>query len=541
MVERVSYRDITLGNLLSELAARFPQHEALVYPYRGLRWSFARLDRETDRIARGLVALGIMKGDRVAVWATNVPEWIVLQFALARIGAILVTVNTALGRREVEYLLGQSETSTLFLIAGFKGSSYVDILRAIDRAGLPELRRVVYIGAPGEPAPEGMLRYADLAELATSVSEAELRFRAAALDPDQVINMQYTSGTTGFPKGVMLSHRNIVNNAAAIADGLGYTPADRLCLTVPLFHCFGFVIGVLGAYTHAATLVPLEWFDPRQALEVVAMERCTAIYGVPTMFIAELEHPEFDSFDLSSLRTGLMAGSLCPMELMKQVIQRMHLRELAIAYGLTEASPGVTTTSSSDTLERRTATVGRALPGVQVKIVDPATLQELPRGAQGELWTRGYHVMKGYYKNEAATRDAITPDGWLRSGDLASMDAAGYVVITGRIKDMIIRAGENIYPKEIEEFLRSHPAVSDVAVYGVPDPRYGEEVAAAVKLRPGARVTPEELMEFCRRNISRYKVPKYVQFVDAFPLTASGKIQKFVLRERAPSDFGLSA
>ena len=544
----LSYKNCTVGNLLTELAHRLPDHQALVYPYRNLRWNFARLEEEAVRAAQSLLALGIEKGDRVAIWATNTPEWIVLQFALAKIGAILVTVNTALGRREIEYLLAQSETSTLFLISGFRDVNYLATLReiapelphqafgALRSKNLPFLRRVIYLGEETQP---GMLRYSDLLELAGRVAPGELSRREATLDVDGVINMQYTSGTTGFPKGVMLSHRNILNNGSYLGDGLGYTPSDRLCLAVPLFHCFGCVIGVLGAYTHGTTMIPLEFFDPRQVLEIVSRERCTAIYGVPTMFIAVLEHPDFHQYDLSSLRTGVMAGSLCPIELMKQAIAKMHLRELTIAYGLTEASPGVTQTSRFDTLEKRTTTVGRALPEVEVKIVDPGDGNTLEPGQQGELLTRGYHVMKGYYKNEAATRETITTEGWLRTGDLASMDQEGYFVITGRIKDMIIRGGENIYPKEIEEYLRTHPAVSDVAVYGVPSSRYGEEVAAAVKLKPGLKMNAEELRRFCEGNLSRFKIPKHIQFVESYPLTASGKIQKFILRERAAADFGL--
>ncbi len=548
MIENMSFKDITVGNLLTELSRQIPDREALVYPDRNLRWSFSRLEEEARRVAMGLLALGIEKGDRVAIWATNVPEWVVLQFALAKIGAVLVTVNTGLGRREVEYLLQQSETSTLFLISGFRSLNYLETLREVapelssakpgdlKSTMLPQLRKVIYIGEDPQP---GMLHYRDLFELSRRASPADLRRRQAAMHVDDVINMQYTSGTTGFPKGVMLSHRNILNNASYLGDGLCYTPADRLCLTVPLFHCFGCVLGVLGAYTHGTTLIPLEFFDPRRALEYVSSEFCTAIYGVPTMFIAELEQPDFERYDLSSLRTGIMAGALCPMELMKQVIQRMNLSELCIVYGLTEASPGVTMTSPHDTIERRTSTVGRALPNVEVKIIDPKDGFEVPLGQPGELITRGYHVMKGYFKDEQATREAITPEGWLHTGDLATMDEEGYVVITGRIKDMIIRGGENIYPKEVEEFLRTHEAVSDVAVYGVPSGRYGEEVAAAVMLKPGMQVTVEELQELCRCNLARFKVPRYIQFVTGFPLTASGKIQKFVLRQRAAADFGL--
>jgi fatty-acyl-CoA synthase len=539
-------KDITIGRLLGTLSAQLPDQEALVYPSLGVRWTFAELEAEARRSARGLMALGIEKGDRVAVWATNVPEWVVLEFALAKVGAILVTVNTALSRREVQYLLQQSEANALFLIDGFKQNNYVEslyqILPDLERAtpgtcrspALPYLRHVVFIG---DTPPKGMLRYAQLHTLAEQVSDQALDDREATLHVDEVINMQYTSGTTGFPKGVMLSHRNIVNNAYHIAENLRYTPSDRLCLPVPLFHCFGCVIGVLGAYTHGVTLVPLRYFEPEEVLQTVEREKCTALYGVPTMFIAELEHGNFKKYALSSLRTGVMAGSLCPVQLMRRVIQEMNLSDICIAYGLTEASPGVTITAIDDSLEKRTETVGRALPEVEVKIINPLTGAELPRGQQGELVTRGYHVMKGYYKNEAATRQAITEDGWLHTGDLAVMDEQGYATITGRIKEMIIRGGENVYPKEIEEFLRTHPKISDVAVYGVPSDKYGEEVAAAIKLKPGETATAEEIIAFCEANIARFKIPRLVQFVDAFPMTASGKIQKFILRERASVDF----
>ncbi len=548
MNEVISYKDCTLGRLLTDLSARLGDHEALVHPACNLRWTFLDLEKESVQLARGLLALGIHKGDRVAVWAPNVPEWIVFQFALAKIGAVLVTVNTALGRKEVEYLLRQSETSTLVMAPGFRDVDYVSHIQAIvpelSSAGtarwqskkLPDLHGIIYLG---QEAPAGTVPYPNVLATSETVSLETLAERERSLDLDDVINMQYTSGTTGFPKGVMLSHRNILNNGSHIGDGLRFAPQDRLCLTVPLFHCFGCVLGVLGAYTHGTTLVSLESFEAQQVLEAVHTERCTVLYGVPTMFIAELEHEEFGRYDLTSLRTGIMAGSLCPRELMKQAIDRMYLKELTIVYGLTEASPGVTMTSIDDSLERRTTTVGTPLPEVEVQIVDPSTGQAQPPGVQGELITRGYHVMKGYYRDEKATKKAVSEEGWLHTGDLASMDAEGYVVITGRIKDMIIRGGENIYPKEIEEYLRTHPAVSDVAVYGVASQKYGEEVAAAVKLKPGGDCQAEELKEYCRGNISKFKIPKYLKFVEEFPLTASGKIQKYLLRERAGGDFGL--
>ncbi|MFQ5927826.1 MAG: AMP-binding protein [Terriglobia bacterium] len=533
--------------MLTRLAAELPDHPALVAAPAGVRWGFCELETQARRLARGLLALGIGQGDRVAVWANNIPAWVVLQFAAAKVGAILVTVNTALRRDELAYLLRQSEAKALFLVPAFKDVDYrhelVGLLPELQSARpgslasvhFPELRHVVLMG--GELT--GAWRWEQVEESAARVPEAELERRERAFNLDDVINMQYTSGTTGFPKGVMLTHRNIVNNGYWVAEKQRLTTADRLCTVVPLFHCFGCVIAVLGAYTHGATLVLVPHFDPQLVLETLSRERCTALYGVPTMFLAEREHPDFARFDLSCLRTGVMAGSVCPEGLVQRVMREMHLPELTIAYGLTEASPAVTQTSMDDPRELRCRTVGKALPEVEVKIADPKTGSELPRGQEGELWTRGYLVMKGYYNNAEATRQAITPEGWLRTGDLASMDAGGYVVITGRLKEMIIRAGENIYPKEIEEFLRKHPAISDVAVYGIPSRFYGEEVAAAVRLKSGASLTLGEIEAFCHDQIARYKIPRYIKFVDAFPQTASGKIQKFKLRETAAQDFPL--
>jgi fatty-acyl-CoA synthase len=533
----VPYRDITVGALLTRLADDLPGREALVYSHAGERWTFRALDDEARLMARGLVASGVGPGDRVAVWATNVPEWIVLQFALAKIGAILVTVNTALRAQEIAYLLKQSDTSTLVTIRGFRGVDYLDELRAAGAIGdadrrardFPKLARTVFIGGD---APSDLTPYAALRDIAAAVPDARVRELEAAVDVDAVINMQYTSGTTGFPKGVMLSSRNIVNNGHALGQGLGFTTADRLCLCVPLFHCFGCVIGVLGAFSHGACLCPVESFDPRRVLETVSRERCTALYGVPTMFLAELEDPEFDRFDLSSLRTGIMAGALCPEPLMRKVIDRMHLPELTICYGLTETSPGLTQTPRDASLEERTQTVGKVMPEIEVKIVDPASGEALPTGQRGELWARGYVVMKGYYNMAEQTAAAITPDGWLRSGDEASIDEAGNVRITGRIKDLIIRGGENVAPKEIEDVMRQHPAVADVSVYAVTSEFFGEEVAAAIRPQPGATVDSAEIMEFCKARLARFKVPRFVKCVEAFPMTASGKIQKYRLREQ---------
>jgi fatty-acyl-CoA synthase len=517
-------RDVTVGQLLTRLAAALPQHEAVVYHQHNLRWTFSALEQEARLVARGLMAAGVARGDRVAVWATNVPEWIVLQFALAKAGAILVTVNTSLRAREIEYLLRQSETSTLVTIAGFKG---VDYMAEFREAGA-KVPRVIFIG---DSCPADAMPYSQLHELAASLSEAALDEREATIGVDDVINMQYTSGTTGFPKGVMLSSRNIVNNGYWLGQGLGYTPSDRLCLCVPLFHCFGCVLGVLAAFTHGVCLCPLEAFDAAKVLETVDREQCTALYGVPTMFLAELEHPEFARFNTQSLRTGIMAGALCPEPLMRRVIDEMHLPELTIVYGLTETSPGLTQTPRDADLVERTQTVGRVLPEVEVRIVDPQTGATAAIGADGELWAKGYVVMQGYYQMPEATAAAMTADGWLKSGDQASIDEAGRVRITGRIKDIIIRGGENIAPKEVEDVLRGHAAIADASVYAVASEFFGEEVAAALRLRPGATIEVDEVQAFCRERIARFKAPKFIRVVEAFPLTASGKIQKFRLRE----------
>lgn len=535
-----AYRDVGVGELLAALARDYPQNEALIYPDRALRYDFSQLEWLARKIAKGLLSLGIEAGDRVALWAPNVPEWVVLQFALAKIGAVLVTVNTSLRSAEIEFLLKQSESSTLITVAGFRDVDYVETvyeivpeLRGSEEGSLhspklPFLRNVVYIG---DEHPDGTIRYDSLLDRSERISDAELDSRIAMQSLDTVINMQYTSGTTGFPKGVMLTNRNIVNNGYWLGEGLALTPRDKLCVPVPFFHCFGCVIGVLGAYSHASALVPLETFDPLRALQYIESERCTTLFGVPTMFIAELEQLDFHNLDMSSLRTGIMAGALCPEPLMRKVMERMHLTELAIAYGLTEASPGITLTPRNDSVELRTQTVGLALPEVEVKIVDPATGEACTPGIAGELCCRGYNVMKGYYNNPKATAEAIDPDGWLHTGDQATMDADGYVRITGRIKELIIRGGENIAPKEIEDLLRGNPKIVDVYVYGVPDERLGEEIAAAIKLKQSETATSEEIRQFCDGRIARFKIPRLIRFVDSFPMTASGKVQKFKLRE----------
>jgi fatty-acyl-CoA synthase len=535
-VNQLPYIDLTVGDLLTTLARTLPHNDALVYEH-GPRYTFDALEREARTIARGLIAAGVRSGERVVVWATNVPEWVVLQFALAKAGAILVTANTSLRAKDIDYLLRQSEAATIVTISGFKDLEYVEELR---RAGatsgaIPTLKRLIFVGAN---PPDGFMPYEELRTLANQVSDAELDARSAAIGVDDVINMQYTSGTTGFPKGVMLSSRNVVNNGAALGSGLGYTPADRLCLCVPLFHCFGCVIGVLGAYTCGAALCPIEAFDARKVLQTIHRERCTAVYGVPTMFIAELESADFASYDLTSLRTGVMAGSLCPEPLMRRVMTDMHMPEITIVYGMTESSPGITMTPRTSTIAQRSGTVGTVLPDLEVKIVDPSN--GTPRGVDqpGELCCRGYNVMKGYYNNADATRAAIDADGWLHTGDEASIDRDGYVRITGRIKDLIIRGGENIAPKEIEDRLREHPAVADAYVYGVPDAFFGEVVAAAVRAK--SEVPPEELMAWCAEGLAKFKVPKYVRFVSGFPMTASGKIQKYKLREEHQQQLGMN-
>jgi fatty-acyl-CoA synthase len=467
---------------------------------------------------------------------------VILQFATAKIGAILVTVNTAYKSAELEYILNQSDSTTLFMVKSFKDSDYVSILTgvvpglataqpgALNTPKLPFLKNVVFIG---EGTPAGTLNFARIMEMGNEVAEEELAAVESTLDIHDTVNMQYTSGTTGFPKGVMLTHYNLVNNGFHIGECMKFTENDRLCIPVPFFHCFGSVLAVMASVTHATAMVPLEIFDPLKVLQTIEKEGCTAVHGVPTMFIAELEHPEFDRFDLSTLRTGIMAGSVCPIEVMKRAVKDMHLTEITSVYGQTESSPGITQTRTEDSIELRVATVGRALPGAEVKIIDIETGATLPPGKQGELCARGYMVMKGYYKMPEETAKVIDADGWLHTGDLAVMDENGYCKITGRIKQMIIRGGENIYPKEIEEFLYTHPKISDVQIYGVPDRKYGEQVMAAVILKKGVEMTEEEVKEFCRGKIANYKIPKYVKFVDSYPMTASGKIQKFKLREMA--------
>ena len=541
---------LTVGGLLDLVMQRRPETDALVYADRGLRYSYKEFNEVVERCARALIALGLEKGDHVAVWAQNVPEWVTLQFATGKTGTVLVTINPAYKANELRYVLEQSDAAVLFLTEGVKDANFVRILqRAVpdlaeaesgEIEGLPHLKNVVLIGDEAGSVP-GLTPYREFVRGAEDVPEEDLRRRRDSLSADEVINMQYTSGTTGFPKGVQLTHANIVKNAFHIGECMELGPEDRVCIPVPFFHCFGCVLGTLNTVTHEGTMVPVENFDAEAVLKAVHEERCTALLGVPTMFIAELEHPDFEQYDTSSLRTGIMAGSPCPIEVMKKVVNVMGASEITIAYGQTESSPVITQTRTDDPIELRVSTVGRKLPEVEVKIVDVETGEEAGTGEQGDLCTRGYHVMKGYYKMEDRTREVIDEDGWLHTGDLATMDDNGYVKITGRAKDMIIRGGENVYPREIEEFLYTHPEISDVQVYGVPDQKYGEQVAAAVIPKSGASLTEEDVKEFCRENIAQYKVPEYVDFVEEYPMTASGKIQKYKLREASIERYNLVA
>ncbi|MDZ7759809.1 MAG: AMP-binding protein [Desulfovermiculus sp.] len=539
-------REITLGQMLDEAIANHPDNDAVVYVDRDFRLTYREFGDLVDELAKGLMALGIEKGEKMAIWATNVPHWVAFQFATAKIGAILLTVNTYYKESELAYLLKQSEAENLVIIDGFKDTDYVQTgynlvqeLRTQQRGHLtskefPNLQRVFFLG---QEKHRGMYSLPEIIGLGRLVSDTDYLARQKSLDPHDVVNMQYTSGTTGFPKGVMLTHSNIGNNGFWIGENQLLGPKDRICLPVPLFHCFGCVLGVLAAVSHASTLVILEEFNPLMVLTSVQAERCTALYGVPTMFLTVLEHSLFSRFDLSSLRTGIMAGSPCPIKVMRQVMDAMHMRDITICYGLTEGSPVMTQTRVEDSIEKRVQTVGRAMPEIEVKIFDPETGRELPPGQPGEVCCRGYNVMKGYYNNPQATAETIDQHGWLHSGDLGVMDEDGYLSITGRIKDMIIRGGENIYPREIEEFLYSMDGIYDVQVVGVPSQKYGEEVGAFIILKEGSDLTPEDVQDFCRGKISRYKIPKHIAFVSEYDMTASGKVQKYKLREMAAEIF----
>jgi fatty-acyl-CoA synthase len=540
---------LTIGDMFDETVARFPDNEALVSRHQGLRYTYRQLQAEVDRCARALIALGVVKGQRVGIWAPNCAEWAITQFATSKLGAILVNINPSYRLNEVQYALRQSGCAWLVTAPRFKTSDYTAMLHelapelvrsqpgSLEAANFPDLRGVVRLGV--EPAP-GMLSWSALLAMAEGIGADELARRQREQEFDDPINIQFTSGTTGYPKGATLSHHNILNNGFFTTELLRFTDSDRLLIPVPLYHCFGMVMGNLGCVSHGATMIyPSDGFDPLAVLEAAQAERATALYGVPTMFIAELNHPDFAKYDLSTLRTGIMAGSPCPVEVMKQVQAQMHMRDVACAYGMTETSPVSTQTRIGAPLAKQVGTVGQVHPHVQIKIVDPQTGQVVRVGQRGELCTRGYSVMLGYWDNDEATRAAIDGAGWMHTGDLATMDEEGYLNIVGRIKDMIIRGGENVYPREIEEFLYSHPKIQDVQVIGVPDEKYGEEIMAWVRLREGQAVTVEEIRDYCRGKIAHYKIPRYVRFVDAFPMTVTGKVQKFVMRDESVALLGL--
>ena len=539
----------TIGQALAATAALHGDNEALVVPHQGVRWTWRELAQRADEVAAGLLALGLLPGDRVGIWAPNCAEWVLTQFATARAGLVLVNVNPAYRRAELSYALNKVGCKALVLAPALKTSNYLEIINdlapelaasvpgALQSHTLPALRWVIRLGDEITP---GMLNFSALAARATAASRAQLAAIGPTLAATDAINIQFTSGTTGHPKGATLSHRNILNNGFFVGEAIRLTPADRLCIPVPLYHCFGMVMGNLGCLTHGATMVyPSEAFDPLAVLQAVQAERCTALYGVPTMFIAQLDHPRFAEFDLRSLRTGIMAGSPCPVEVMKRVQAQMNLGQVTIAYGMTETSPVSTQSAVDDPLDRRVSTVGRVQPHLEVQIID-ADGRPVPHGATGELCTRGYSVMLGYWEDEPRTREAVDADGWMHTGDLGTMDAEGYINIVGRLKDLVIRGGENVYPREVEEFLYRHPKVQDVQVVGVPDPKYGEELCAWICLRAGQTATPDEIREFCRGQIAHYKIPRHIRFVESFPMTITGKVQKYLMRQQSIADLGLA-
>jgi fatty-acyl-CoA synthase len=533
---------LTFAEVLTQTVERFGRHDALAFPHLGYRRTYREFQAEVRETARALLAIGIQRGEHVGIWATNWPQWVIVQFATAQVGAVLVNINPAYRAHELAYVLNQADITTLFLTDRFRSSSFFDILAEVcpELSGCasddlrapacPKLRRLISIQPETRP---GIWSWNDFRRQAASVSDADLDCREKEGRAGDIVNIQYTSGTTGFPKGAMLSHRNLLMNAYYVGQRLAFTNRDRLCIPVPFYHCFGCVMGTLMCAIYgAAMVIPAEAFNPLATLEAIQAERCTAVYGVPTMFIAELNHPRFAEFDLSSLRTGIMAGSPCPIEVMREVVHKMGVRDITIAYGLTEASPVITQTEAADSLEHRVGTVGRVLPDLEVQIVAEP-------GQPGELIVRGHGVMKGYYNKPAETAEALTEDGWLHTGDVAVQTPDGYYRITGRIKDMIIRGGENIYPREIEEFLYTHPQIADVQVVGLPDLALVEEVCAWIRLKPGAALTEEDIKRFCRGRIAHYKIPRYVAFVEEFPTTVTGKVQKFKLREMGIERFGL--
>jgi len=540
--------EATVGEFLDATVERFPDRLAVVFREQGVRRTWREFQADVDRVAAGMLGLGLTRGDRLGIWAPNRYEWLLVQFATARIGLILVNINPAYRVSELEYVLNKVQCKALVTAVSFKSSDYLKMLRSVApeidastpgelrAAKLPHLRWVIRMGAERSP---GMLNFDELPARATDEAIERARALGRTLDRNDAINIQFTSGTTGAPKGATLTHRNIVNNARYIADAMSFTERDSLCIPVPMYHCFAMVLSVLVCVSSGAAMVfPSEAFEPKSTLEAVQAERCTALHGVPTMFIAELDHPEFARFDLRTLRTGIMAGSPCPIEVMKRVIDEMHMREITIAYGMTETSPVSFQSSTDEPLERRVGTVGRILPHLEVKIVD-ADGRTVPVGEKGEVCTRGYSVMLGYWDDEERTRESIR-DGWMRSGDLATIDAEGYCNIVGRVKDMLIRGGENVYPREIEEFLFRHPKVQQVQVFGVPDAKYGEEVCAWIVLKPGETASEDEIRAYCRERIAHYKVPRYVRFVDELPMTVTGKAQKFVMRDRMIQELGLA-
>ncbi len=533
--------NITVGDMLNNVAKKYPTKLAVKYIEVNYSRTYYEFNKEVDKFAKGLLGMGIQKGDHVAIWATNYPEWLILFFATARIGAVLVTVNTNYKEAELEYLLSNSDSKALFICDGIKDIDCEKIIYSVcpelktSKPGelhnerLPFLRYVVSL----DNWYDGMYNWSQIPYFGVLISNEEYNAVKHSVDPDEVVNMQYTSGTTGFPKGVMLTHNNIVNNGKAIGDCMKFTSKDKLCIPVPFFHCFGMVLAIMASVTHGAAMVPLLWYTPMKVMHAVEYEKCTAVHGVPTMFIRVLEHRDFSRYDFSSLRTGIMAGSPCPVKVMRDVVDKMHMSEITITYGQTEASPACTMTTVDDSLEARVNTVGREMPFMETKIVDPDTGEDLPNGKPGEFVVRGYNVMKGYYKMPEATAQAIDKDGWLHTGDLAIRDDDGYYRITGRIKDMIIRGGENIFPKEIEDFIYTHPDVVDVQIVAVPSEKYGEEAYAFVIKRAGSTVTEKDIQTYVANNMARHKVPSYVEFIDQMPMTASGKIQKFVLRDMA--------
>jgi fatty-acyl-CoA synthase len=541
--------DQTIGQALDAAAARWGEREALVSVHQGVRWTYAALKARAEALAAGLLALGLAPGDRIGIWSPNKAEWTLTQFAAAKAGLILVSINPAYRLSEVEYTINKVAMKALVAAEAFKTSTYAEMIEtlapelatcapgALKAARLPSLKVAIKIGGPPR---SGWLDFEDVAPLAGKAERAALARIEAERRPDEAINIQFTSGTTGLPKGATLSHRNILNNGFFVGEAVGLTPGDRLCIPVPLYHCFGMVMGNLGCLTHGAAMIyPSDGFDAEAVLRAGETERCTALYGVPTMFIGELNHPDFERYDLSSLRTGCMAGSPCPVEVMKTVIERMHMTGVTIAYGMTETSPVSLQTGQDDSLARRVSTVGRVQPHLECKIVDVEGRTTAP-GAPGELCTRGYSVMLGYWDEPEMTAEAIDADGWMHTGDLATLDAEGYGNIVGRIKDLVIRGGENVYPREVEEYLYRHPKVEDVTVVGVPDPRFGEELCAWIRLRPGEAATAEEITAFCRGQIAHYKIPRYIRFVDSFPMTVTGKVQKFMIRTRMIDELALN-